>query len=303
MKKYLLTIFILIVLLSTVTGCGNKNVKKTSSGNIVKQSSSARKEITSEEEASKVSSSKAETKADESQSSSASVSNNIINTLQENINPNIIDTSLYVDLSPTHSIYNNPLTSKNVVQITTRPVSPTAASTTNTVVNPASTSKQETTKKPTASIQSPTTTSQPATTSQKKPEPQTSAPAETPQMITVSISINCSEVVHNPDLKSGINVPTDGSILGTYSVTLKDSSTAYDAFAEACSKNNISYKHTGSASAQSIYISSIAGLSERDCGKWSGWKYSINGADVPVGCSMYTLKSGDTIEFHYATSL
>lgn len=291
MKKYLLTIFILIVLSFTVTGCGNKNVKKTSSGNIIKQSSSARKEITSEEEASKVSSSKAETKADESQSSSSAFVSN-----------NIIDTSLYVDLSPTHSIYNNPVTSKNVVQITTRPVSPTTASTTNTVVNPASTSKQETTKKPTSSIQS-QATSQPATTSQKQPEPQTSATAETPQMITVSISINCSEVVHNPDLKSGINVPDDGSILGTYSVTLKDSSTAYDAFAEACSKNNISYKHTGTASSQSIYISSIAGLSERDCGKWSGWKYSINGTDVPVGCSMYTLKPGDTIEFHYATSL
>ena len=44
------------------------------------------------------------------------------------------------------------------------------------------------------------------------------------------------------------------------------------------------------------------GLSEKDCGGQSGWKYSVNGTTPGKGCSAYTLGDGDTVLLYYAMS-
>ena len=59
----------------------------------------------------------------------------------------------------------------------------------------------------------------------------------------------------------------------------------------------------GSATRKTVYISSICGLSYKECGTYSGWKYKVNGDVPPVGCSMYKLKDGDTISWYYSINV
>ena len=50
------------------------------------------------------------------------------------------------------------------------------------------------------------------------------------------------------------------------------------------------------------YISEIAGLKEKQCGKYSGWKYKVNGVVPGVACSSYELHENDVIEWYYAAN-
>ena len=51
------------------------------------------------------------------------------------------------------------------------------------------------------------------------------------------------------------------------------------------------------------YIEGIANLYEFDCGELSGWMYRVNGEFPNVGCSLYKLKDGDTVEWVYTCDL
>ena len=53
----------------------------------------------------------------------------------------------------------------------------------------------------------------------------------------------------------------------------------------------------------SVYIEGIGNLYEFDCGELSGWLYKVNGKTPGCGCSQYTLKDGDVVEFMYSCSL
>ena len=54
---------------------------------------------------------------------------------------------------------------------------------------------------------------------------------------------------------------------------------------------------------KSVYIEGINNLYEFDCGKQSGWMYTVNG-DVPnVSCSEYKIKENDEIKFQYTCNL
>jgi hypothetical protein len=49
----------------------------------------------------------------------------------------------------------------------------------------------------------------------------------------------------------------------------------------------------------SYYVEGIGNLYEFDCGRQSGWVYTLNGASSNYGCSSYVLKDGEHIEWSY----
>ena len=53
----------------------------------------------------------------------------------------------------------------------------------------------------------------------------------------------------------------------------------------------------------SAYIKGIHNLYEFDCGNLSGWMYKVNGWFPNYGCSRYSLKQGDVIEWVYTCDL
>lgn len=131
----------------------------------------------------------------------------------------------------------------------------------------------------------------------------TSAPASTKQpeqeYIVVSVKIVCDNVLNHPDLSTSADIPSNGCILDCKTV-IKKGQTVLDALQAACSDNgkNVSYKGT----AQGAYVTAIAGLSEKECGRYSGWKYTVNGVVSGKSCGALELKENDEVLWYYATT-
>ena len=54
---------------------------------------------------------------------------------------------------------------------------------------------------------------------------------------------------------------------------------------------------------ETYYVEGINQLYEFDCGKNSGWMYSVNGEYPNYGASSYNLKDGDKVEWRYTCNL
>lgn len=121
--------------------------------------------------------------------------------------------------------------------------------------------------------------------------------------INCSITIECKSILDNmDDLKSGHEsyVPKNGIMLENYKATLKSKSTVYDLLKKACKDKGITY--TARDTMYSVYIVGINNIDEKDCGKDSGWMYSVNGSFPNVSVDSKRLKDGDKVVFTYTCS-
>lgn len=121
--------------------------------------------------------------------------------------------------------------------------------------------------------------------------------------INCSITIECKSILDNmDDLKKGHEsyVPKNGIMLDNYKATLKSKSTVYDLLKKACNDKGITY--TAKDTIYSVYIVGINNIDEKDCGKNSGWMYSVNGSYPNVSVDSKKLKDGDKVVFTYTCS-
>ncbi|MBM6774173.1 DUF4430 domain-containing protein [Olsenella profusa] len=81
----------------------------------------------------------------------------------------------------------------------------------------------------------------------------------------------------------------------TSDVELPEGATAYDALVATGADVNAQDSEYG------MYVQGIDGLASGDHGDMSGWMYSVNGESAEVGCSEYTLSSGDVVTWTYVT--
>ena len=95
-----------------------------------------------------------------------------------------------------------------------------------------------------------------------------------------------------------VSITVDGSSAGagSYSatLTLPAGATVYDALASC----GVSFN--AKATGYGMYVSSIAGLAEKEHGGMSGWMYSVNGSTANIACSSYVLSGGESIYWWYA---
>ena len=118
--------------------------------------------------------------------------------------------------------------------------------------------------------------------------------------VSCTVTVECKSLLdHIDDLKEGHEefVPSDGYIIKNYTYKAKAGYTAYDALKSACNSNDI--KLTAQKTSYGIYISGINNLDEFDCGKQSGWMYSVNGIMPNTTCGNVTVDDGDSIVFTY----
>jgi len=173
------------------------------------------------------------------------------------------------------------------------------------------TEKQEQTVSPQPNKQQ-TTTGQ--TNNQSKPQvtekPQ--QPTEQPQKKrSVTIAIRVDTLLKNwdlldPSLQSEKYVPNNGVILKTTTYELlSDNDTVWDVLQRATKEHKIQMEYQGANENiyNSVYIEGINHLYEFSAGPLSGWMYKVNGVYPNYGCSQYTLKDGDVIEWHYTVDL
>lgn len=196
----------------------------------------------------------------------------------ENVVENTTTTTQKVTQTTTEITTEN--TTKKVVEETTKNETSTAQTTTKKV--------EKTTEK--------TTKNQAKSTTKKAKETTT----KSIKADSVKVSIQCKEILENmDDLAKGHNdfVPNNGVILSSFSCDFNGNITAYDALKTACEKNNI--KLTTKNTGYGIYVVGINNLDEFDCGKYSGWKYKVNGVEPNKACDKYQLSKGDRVEFFY----
>ena len=174
----------------------------------------------------------------------------------------------------------------------------TQATTSTTV---AETTTKETTAKPsTTKTQTTTKTTTEATTKKKKVTATKVKKKKKTDTVTCTVTVECKSILdHMDDLKEGHEefVPDDGYIIKDYTYKAKKDYTAYDALKGACKKNDI--KLTAKSTSYGIYISGINNLDEFDCGKQSGWMYSVNGIMPNTTCGNVSVDDGDSIVFTY----
>lgn len=123
---------------------------------------------------------------------------------------------------------------------------------------------------------------------------------------TCTISIECSNILNNMDSLNSEKkefVPSDGWILKETQVSFKGGDTVFDVLKKVCSKNDIHMASRYTPLYKSYYVEAINQLYELDCGKNSGWMYSVNGKFPNYGCSEYELEDGDKIEWRYTCDL
>lgn len=126
---------------------------------------------------------------------------------------------------------------------------------------------------------------------------------EPPKKDTVTIAISCDTAINNGVNKQEgfTHLPSDGKILQTKTVEIKQGDTVFDILQRTVRENKIHMEYTGSTS--TIYIEGIDNLYEFDGGQNSGWMYSVNGWYPNYGCGVYNLKPNDVIKWNYTCDL
>jgi hypothetical protein len=121
-----------------------------------------------------------------------------------------------------------------------------------------------------------------------------------------TMTINCSTILNNMDkLKASKKrlVPSNGVIMTNRTVSFTEGETVFDVLKRETASSGIHLEFMMSPVYGSAYIEGIANLYEFDCGGLSGWMYRVNGWYPNYGCSHYTLKSGDVIQWNYTCDL
>lgn len=174
----------------------------------------------------------------------------------------------------------------------------TAVTATTTTQATTSTTVAETTTKETTA--KPSTTKTQTTTKKKKVTATKVKKKKKTDTVTCTVTVECKSILdHMDELKEGHEefVPSDGYIIKNYTYKAKAGYTAYDALKSACNSNDI--KLTAQKTSYGVYISGINNLDEFDCGKQSGWMYSVNGIMPNTTCGNVTIDDGDSIVFTY----
>jgi len=121
-----------------------------------------------------------------------------------------------------------------------------------------------------------------------------------------TMSIVCSTILDNKDKfdESKLEVlPKDGIILAAKKVTFYEGESVFDVLLRETQNEKIHMEFVSTPIYNSNYIEGINNIYEFDCGELSGWMYKVNGWFPNYGCSRYTLKDGDKIEWVYTCDL
>lgn len=120
------------------------------------------------------------------------------------------------------------------------------------------------------------------------------------------LSVDCKTILNNMDKfnKNKLSVlPSDGIIFKKTKVVFYEGESVFDILNREMKKNRIHMEFRVTPVYNSNYIAGIRNLYEFDCGELSGWMYSVNGWYPNYGCSRYTVKEGDVIQWRYTCDL
>ena len=187
------------------------------------------------------------------------------------------------------SVLSTSETSKTAIAVSTTKKRSAAEKTTAEKTSAEKTSAEKTTKKEKSSAKAETT---------KEKESARETHTQIDNLCT--IKIECSSILNNMDnLSEGHEsfVPENGIILPKTKCTFKKGESVFDILERICDKKGI--RLTARETVYGIYVSGIKNIDEFDCGKSSGWVYTVNGKSPPKSCGKYEIENGDEIVFKF----
>lgn len=123
---------------------------------------------------------------------------------------------------------------------------------------------------------------------------------------TCTFSIDCVTILNNLDMLNPNKremVPSGGVILPPTTVTFYEGESVFDVLQRVCREYNIHMEASWTPMYNSAYVEGIHNLYEFDCGSGSGWMYKVDGWYPNYGCSRYSLKDGETVDWRYTCDL
>ena len=140
---------------------------------------------------------------------------------------------------------------------------------------------------------------------QKAEEPQ-NAEAPDDKELYCTLSVRCDTALNNSasfDPQKRDILPSDGVIFAERRIEFQDGESVFDLLKREMRNNGIHLEFVNTPVYGSVYIEGIGNIYEFDAGELSGWMYKVNGEFPNYGCSKYTLKQGDKVEFVYTCDL
>ncbi len=124
--------------------------------------------------------------------------------------------------------------------------------------------------------------------------------------LSCTLSISCNDVLNNMDALSEEKrqlLADDGWVLAPVELSFSEGESVFDVLRRTCEQQKIHLEFEDTPLYNSAYIEGICNLYEFDCGRTSGWMYTVNGQRPNRGCSQYTLSDGDVVRWEYACDL
>lgn len=222
-------------------------------------------------------------------------------------NTTIAEQSQSTSAKPTAKSDTKPDTTSDTS--TTKAISKAPVSTTSKAVSGTSTTKKAKNTQKTTTAKSTTQDkykTDPVPDGKPLPKEPETQKVDTVKSYTCTMSIECSTILDNLNKLDSDKldiVPKNGVIFASQTVKFYDGESVFDVLQRVCKENKIHMESSFTPMYNSAYIEGIANLYEFDCGSSSGWMYSVNGWYPNYGCSRYTLKQGDRIEWRYTCNL
>ena len=124
--------------------------------------------------------------------------------------------------------------------------------------------------------------------------------------LTCTLSVRCDTLLRNMDSLDSEKrelVPENGVIFPETTVVFYEGESVFNLLKREMKQNKIHMEFRNTPIYKSAYIEGIGNIYEFDCGELSGWMYKVNGVFPNYGCSSYTLKKGDKVEWLYTCDL
>ena len=124
--------------------------------------------------------------------------------------------------------------------------------------------------------------------------------------LTCTLSVRCDTILNNISLLDQEKielVPIDGIVYAEQTVIFYEGESIFNVLLREMKKNKIHFEFVNTPIYNSAYVEGIANLYEFDCGELSGWVYKVNDWSPNYGCSRYSVKDGDKIEWIYTCDL
>ncbi len=137
---------------------------------------------------------------------------------------------------------------------------------------------------------------------EESPKKEKETPSKEEEQLVCTLTVDYSDIFEDiSSLKKEKQylLSESGIVLSLNETEFSDGESVFDVLKRELDKAGITLKYSQMPIGNNVYIEGIDNICEFDCGKSSGWLYTVNGEHPMLSSSQYKLKAGDRVNFIY----